>query len=69
VSVSRNLTFLQEQDRADAQGNDAIAEYWQLVNDPANGFDPADRQLLIGVARDCGAAIARRADTIRRIAP
>jgi hypothetical protein len=69
VTAARNLTFLEEQDRADAQGHDAIAEYWLLANDPANGFDPADRRLLIGVARDCGAAIARRADTIRRLTP
>jgi hypothetical protein len=67
VTATRNLTFMEEQDRADAQGNDAIAEYWQLANDPANGFDPADRQILIDVARDCGAAIARHADTIRRV--
>jgi hypothetical protein len=62
------LTFIEEQDRADAQDNDAIAEYWTLTNDPASPFTPDERVWLIGIARWCAGRIARRADTIRRTA-
>jgi hypothetical protein len=62
------LTFIEEQDRADARDNDAIAEYWVIVNDPASPFGPLERVELIGIARWCSANIARRANMILRTA-
>lgn len=39
---------------------DAIAEYWQLANDPANDFEPWERVETIEVARLLAMAICER---------
>lgn len=62
----RTVSVLDAYNQADIADLDAIAEYWQLSNDPANDFTPTERVELIDTARWCAARIARRADTVRR---